>query len=64
MKLIFQILLLFLTWFSNTVNATPIFTKVVLPSYEISFSKIKNQKLESEVKIGIENFARSGFTEN
>jgi len=52
MKLFLQILLIFLTWFSNLVNATPAFSKVALPIYTISFPKAANQNQESEVKIG------------
>lgn len=64
MKLILQILFLYLSWFTSLANATPVFTKVVLPSNEISFSKIENVKEESIVKIGIQNFARSGILES
>jgi hypothetical protein len=59
MKLLIQILFLFLTWFTNPVNAMPLFAKFVLPSHELSFSKTENVKNESIVKIGIQNFARS-----
>ncbi len=59
MKHLFQILLLLLTWFTNIVNATPVFTKVVLPKYELAFSKTENVKEEIIVKIGKGNFARS-----
>jgi hypothetical protein len=61
MKTIFQILLLFLTWFINLVNATPVFTKLALPNYEFTFSKTENVKEEGVVKIGEQNFARSGI---
>jgi len=64
MKLFLQILLIFLTWFSNLVNATPAFSKVALPIYTISFPKAANQNQESEVKIGVSNFARSGISKN
>jgi hypothetical protein len=64
MRLLFQILLFFLTWFTNPVNATPVFTKVALPSYDFRFSKAENQQLESDVRIGIQNFARSSISEN
>jgi hypothetical protein len=64
LKLLLKLLFLFLTWFTNLGNSTPVFAKVALPSYKISFAKIENQKLESEVKIGVENFARSGILEN
>ena len=60
MKLLLQILLLFLTWFTNLANATPVITKVVLPSYEVAFSKTENAKEEITVKIGVENFASGG----
>ncbi len=61
MKLFFQILFFFLTWFTGFVNATSVFGKVVLPSYEFTFSKIEKVKEESVVKIGVQNFARSGI---
>lgn len=61
MKLILQILFLLLSWFVNLVSATPVFTKVVLPSYKLSFSNTENEKEESIIKIGIQNFARSGI---
>ena len=64
MKLFLQILLIFLTWFSNIVNATPAFSKVALPSCKISFPKTENHKQKREVKIGALNFARSGVSEN
>jgi hypothetical protein len=48
----------------NFVNATPVFAKVALPNYEFSFTKIENQKLESEVKIGVVNFARNGISKH
>jgi len=60
MKLLFQIL--FFTWFN--LSATPPFSKVAIPNYEISYSKTGNQNLETEVKIGILNFARSNISEN
>jgi hypothetical protein len=63
MKFILQILFFFLTWFTN-LNATPVFTKVALPSYAVSFSKTENIKEESVIKIGVQNFARSGISEN
>jgi hypothetical protein len=64
MKYFLQILFLLLTWFANVVNATPSFTKVVLPTYELSFSKTDNAKEEGVVKIGEQNYARSGILEN
>jgi hypothetical protein len=64
MKFIFQILFLLLTWFTNQVNATPLFTKVALPSYEFAFLKTENVIVESALKIGVQNFARSGIEEN
>ncbi len=63
MKTIFQILFLLLTWFSN-LSARPVFTKVVIPNYEIKFSNFENVKNESVVKIRVQNFARSGILEN
>jgi hypothetical protein len=63
MKFILQIFSLLLTWFTN-LNATPVFTKVVIPSYKFSFSKTENAKEENVVKIGIQNFARSGIEAN
>jgi hypothetical protein len=63
MKLLLQILF-FLTWFSSAVNATPVFTKVVLPNYEILLSKAENHEQKGEIKIDISNFARSGIPEN
>jgi hypothetical protein len=64
MKLLFYKLLLLLTWFTNTVNSTLAYSKVTLPKYLVSFSTTENQKLESKVKIGVLNFARSGICEN
>lgn len=64
MKLILQILLFFFTWLTNPINATTAFSKVALPKYSVSFPKSENQKLESEVKIGVLNFARSDISEN
>ena len=61
MKLILQILFLFLTWFANIVNALPVFTKVAVPNYELTFSKTENVKVESVAKIGMQNFARSSI---
>jgi hypothetical protein len=61
MKILLQILFFSFTWFINLVNATPVFTKAVLPSYEVAFSKKENVKGESVVKIGVQNFARSGI---
>lgn len=63
MKIFLQILFLFLIWFANIVNATPVFTKVALPSYQFTFSKIENVKEGSIVKIGVQNFARGGIEE-
>lgn len=60
MKKLLQILFLFLIWFTNLANATPVFTKVAWSSYELSFSKTENVKEESVVKIGVQNFARGG----
>ncbi|HPH99108.1 MAG TPA: hypothetical protein PK772_02135 [Chitinophagaceae bacterium] len=61
MKLFLQIFLLLLTWFTNKTNATPAFTKLALPIYELTFSKTENVKGESVVKIGAQNFTRSGI---
>jgi hypothetical protein len=44
MKFFFKILLF--TWFIN-LNATPVFAKVVLPSYEFTVLKTENVKEES-----------------
>jgi hypothetical protein len=61
MKPFLHLLFLLLTWFTN-VNATPVFTKVVLPNYDFAFSKkTENVRNESAVKIGIQNFSRSGY---
>lgn len=59
MKILLHILFVFLIWATNRVNATPLFAKVVLSSYQISFPKIENHKQESEVKIGLQYFARN-----
>ncbi|MFK7048829.1 hypothetical protein FLACOL_01503 [Flavobacterium columnare] len=64
MKFLLQILLLILTWFTSQVYATPVYTKVACTSYEHSFSNIESLKKESEVKIGVAHFARSGILEN
>ena len=61
MKLLLQILFLFLAWFTNLANATPVFSKVILPSNEVSFSKTENVKEGNSVKIGEQNFARSSI---
>jgi hypothetical protein len=60
MKFLLQILLLFITWFTN-LNATPIFAKVALPNYELTFSKTENVKEESIIKIGVQHFAKSNI---
>jgi len=62
MKLFLQLFLLFFTWFN--LSATTAFSKFAFPSYSLSFPKSNNQKIESEVKIGVCNFARSGIYEN
>jgi len=62
MKPLLQILFFLLTWFN--LSATPAFSKVALPNYAVSFPNTATQKLESEVKIGVSNFARSGILEN
>jgi hypothetical protein len=64
MRFFLQILFLLLTWFTNLVNATPVFTKVVLPNYDFAFSKTVNVNEEIIVKIGVLNFARSGILED
>jgi hypothetical protein len=64
MRLFLNILFLLLTWFTNLVNATPAFTKVVLPNYKFIFSKIENATEESNVKISVQNFARSSIEES
>ena len=64
MKLLQQILFLLLAWFANTVNAKSVFIKTNVPNYEFSFLKTENQRLESEVKICVSNFARSSLSEN
>jgi hypothetical protein len=64
MKFLLQILFLLLTWFANLANATPAFTKFALPNYEFTYSITENVKDESVVKIGVQNFARSGICEN
>jgi len=64
MKFLLQIFLLFIIWFTNTVNATPVFTRVACPSCQLLVSKAENHKQESEVKIGVSNFARSNISEN
>jgi hypothetical protein len=46
MKLLFKILFLIITCFTN-LNATPVFTKAALPNYELTFSKTENVKEES-----------------
>jgi hypothetical protein len=63
MKLIFQIVFLLFAWLTN-LNATPVFAKIVFPSYELAFSKIENTKKESDVKIGVLNFARSSIEDD
>ena len=62
MKRLLQILFFLLTWFN--LGATPPFSKVALPNYAVSFHKTTNQNQESEVKIGVSNFARSSILEN
>jgi hypothetical protein len=64
MKSLLQILLIFITWLATIAHATPPTQQLSLPTYSISFSTTENQKLESEVKIGIEHFARSAIEEN
>jgi len=62
MKLFLQIVPFFFTWFN--LSATPAFEKTALPSYAVSLPKTTNQNQESELKIGVSNFARSGILEN
>jgi|GEM_PF-5188039 len=62
MKFLLQILLFFFTWFN--LSATPAFSKVALPNHTVFFHKTTNQNQESEVKIGVSNFARNGISEN
>jgi hypothetical protein len=64
MKVILKIVFLFFVWFTNQLNATPTFAKVVLPNYELTFSKTENVKGEGVIKIGSQNFARSVILEN
>ena len=64
MKLVLPVLFLFLTLFTSLVNATPVFTKVAFPIYEVAFSNSEKVKEESAVKIGVQNYARSGISEN
>jgi hypothetical protein len=53
MKFLHQILFLLITWFIN-LSAKPVFTKIALPFYEFTFSKIKTTTVESVVKkVGI-----------
>ena len=69
MKFRLQILFFLITWFSNLVYATPVFTKVALSSYELSSTKTENVKEESVVKICFQipraiGITRSEITEN
>jgi hypothetical protein len=65
MNLRLQILLLFLASLISSINATPLFTKLALPNYELSFSKIEYVKLEGDVKFGSskiwEEFGKKGI---
>jgi hypothetical protein len=61
MKFVLQILFLLLTWLTTFANATPPAQKLTIPNYSISFSTTETQKISSAVKIGIQNFARSGI---
>lgn len=61
MKLLIQILFLFLNWHTNSVNATPVFAKVFLSSCELSFIKTEIVKEESDVKIGAINYTKSNI---
>lgn len=62
MKFHIQIFLFLFTWFN--LSATPVFSKVALPNHTVSFPKAESHKKESEVKIGVSNFARSDISEN
>jgi len=62
MKRLLQILFFLLTWCN--LSATTAFSKVALPNYAVFFPKTTNPNLESERKIGVSNFARSGILEN
>ena len=62
MKYLLQILFLLFTWFN--LSATPAFSKVAIPNYAVSFPKSNNQKIESELKNSVLNFARSNISEN
>jgi len=62
MKHLLHLLLFLFTWLSS--SAAPIFVKVGYLNYDLSFPKPTNQNLESEIKIGVCNFARSGILEN
>jgi hypothetical protein len=66
MKFLLQILFFFLTWFTNLVNETPVFTEGAFSNYELVFSKTENVTEKNVVKIGVQNpiiigFARSGI---
>jgi len=62
MKFLLQLSLLLFSWFN--LSATPVFSKVASPNYAVAFHKTTNQNQESEIKIGVSNFARSGISEN
>jgi len=62
MKFLLQLSLLLFSWFN--LSATPVFSKVASPNYAVAFHKTTNQNQESEVKIGVSNFAKSGILEN
>jgi len=63
MKLLLQQVLLFLlTWLTTFANATPSAQKLAIPNYSLSLPTTENQKLASEVKIGVEHYARSGIS--
>jgi len=62
MKLLLKISLFLLTYFN--LSATPAISKIALPNYAVSYPKTENNKLESGLKIGVDNFARSGVLEN
>lgn len=51
MKLLLQMLFLFLAWLTNLANAIPVFTKILLPNYENTILKKENVRGESTLKI-------------
>jgi len=63
MKFFTQILLLILSWFANLVSATPVFTKVAMPTYAYTFSETDRAIQDQEIKIRTIYFARSRVSE-